>query len=131
MATVANKPGLDPTLPDVVIKLGGVGRRLCFDFNSSVVAEKATGLNLLTAVVSDIDATKLRGLLHAALLKENPSITVEEAGAFITPWNMGVVHAAIIAAWFGSVSEPTEKTDNEEVGSPKPKARAAKRKKAV
>jgi hypothetical protein len=93
-------PGLDPTLPDVVLKLGGVERHLVYDYNAIVHAEKLTGVQLLTAIIADIDATKLRGLLWAALIRENPALTLDEVGAMITPHNMVVVHQALIAAWY-------------------------------
>ena len=68
---VAGKPGLDPTLPNVTLILGGVERHLVFDFNAIVLADKETGVNLIKAAMSEIDATSLRGLLWASLLKEN------------------------------------------------------------
>lgn len=105
---VAGKPGLDPTLPDVELTLGGKAYHLAFDFNAIVMAEKATGTNLLSALVTDINATNLRGLLWAALLKENPKLTIDEVGAMITPAKMGTINNAIVTAWFGSVKDDSE-----------------------
>jgi hypothetical protein len=106
MSTAANTPGLDATLPDVSLILGGVERHLAFDFNAIVLAEKATGVNLLKAIVGDIDATKIRGLLWASLLRENPKLTLDEVGSWIKPRNVATIHQALIAAWFGSIDEP-------------------------
>jgi hypothetical protein len=103
--SVAGKPGLDPTLPNVSLILGGVKRSLAFDFNAIVLAEKVTGVNLLKAIVNEITATNLRGLLWAALLKENPELNLEEVGSWITMRNAGTIHEALVMAWFGSVAE--------------------------
>ena len=109
--TVAGTLGLDPTLPQVTLILGGVERHLCFDFNAIVIAEKATGVNLLHAIVKDVNATNLRGLLWAALLKESPELTVDEVGSLITMRNSNIIYQALITAWFGSVGEPDEDTE--------------------
>lgn len=112
---VAGKPGLDPTLPDVTLILGGVQRHLVFDFNAIVLAEKHTGVNLLHAIVTDINATNLRGLLWASLLKESPKLTIEEVGSMVNPRNMSTIHSALITAWFGSVQDDESK-DTEHTG---------------
>ena len=36
----AMKPGIDPTLPDVAIEIGGKERQLAFDMKAIVLAEK-------------------------------------------------------------------------------------------
>jgi hypothetical protein len=122
-STVANVPGLDPTLPDVILRLGGVDRHLAFDFNAIVQAEKATGINLLKAMFSDITAEHLRGLLWASLLRGNPDITLDEVGSMLNFGNLAEVHAAIVAAWMASVKDDSE----EKPASPKPKARAKRK----
>lgn len=105
---VAGVPGADPTLPDVALVLNGKTHHLAFDFNAIVLAEKATGINLLRSIVNEISATNLRALLWAALLKENPKLTVEEVGTWITMRNAATIHNALITAWFGSIEEPKE-----------------------
>lgn len=109
--SVAGKPGSDPTLPDVKIVLGGFERQLCYDFNAIVQAETHTGINLVKAVVEDITARSLRGLLWAAAIRYNPELTLEEVGTWITPRNISTIHAALVATWFGSVEEPYDKDD--------------------
>ncbi len=101
------KPDLitDPTLPRVKLILGGVERHPVFDYNAIVQAEAVTGINLLTAIVDDVTATKLRGLLWASLLPESPDITIDAVGKLITPGNIGTIHSALLATWFGSLSE--------------------------
>lgn len=113
---VENKPGLDPTLPDVVLTLGGVDRHLVYDHNAIVVAEKLTGINLFKSILGDVDATQLRALLFASLIHEDPDLTLEDVGGMIRPYNVGTIHSAILAAWLGSVvgedkeSEPASKS---------------------
>jgi hypothetical protein len=112
MSTIANQPGQDPTLPDVDLILGGKTYKLCFDFNAICQAEKVAGVNLLTSVIGEITAQSLRGLLWASLLKDQPTITIDEVGALIRPTNIAVIRQAVVTAWFGSVpdeeSEPGE-----------------------
>lgn len=116
---VAGKPGLDPALPDVPVILGGVERKLCFDYNAIVLAEKATGVNLLKGMVADLSATTLRGLLWAALHRDYPDMTIEEAGALITPRNVPAIHYALNQAWFHSVhGEGDKKSPGEEGAQP-------------
>ena len=102
---IALKAGLDPTLPDVSLEIGGKERQLAFDFAAIVVAEKVAGLNLLKAArFDDLSFTELRGLLYAALLKNDPTLTLEEVEKWINIHNMGIIQMAIAHAWFGSVS---------------------------
>ena len=105
---VAGKPGLDPTLPDVSLILGGTTYKLCYDYNAIVLAEQATGVNLLKAILSEINATNLRGLLWAAMHRHSPSLSLDDVGALIRPTAIGEIHAALVATWFGSIAEPEE-----------------------
>lgn len=109
---VAGKPGLDPTLPDVELVLGGKTYKLAYDFNAIVQAEKVTGINLLVHVVGEMSARSLVGLLWAALLPGHPEIEIEEVGRMIQPHNIPVIRSAIVTAWFGSVPSKKEKKDD-------------------
>ena len=106
MSTVANKPGQDPTLPNVKLEVDGKAYQLAYDFNAVVLADQVTGLNLLESVVGRMTASSLRGLLWAALLKDQPDMTITQAGDLIRPYNLDVIRQAITTAWFGSV--PTQ-----------------------
>lgn len=104
--TVAGQLGADPTLPDVSIILGGKKRRLCFDFNAVVLASKATGVNLLRSMVDDWhDPETLRGLLWAALVRDEPELTLEQVGDLIRPVSVPGIRAALLSAWFESAGE--------------------------
>ena len=102
---VAGTVGQDPTLPNVSLILGGVERHLCYDFNAIVQVELLTGINLLKSAITELSATNLRALLWSALLKENPDLTIDEVGSWITLQKAAFIHQAIITAWFGSVEE--------------------------
>ena len=106
--SVAGVPGVDPGLPDVSLILGGVKRHLCFDFNGIVLAEQATGINLLKASWGEPSAANLRGLLWASLIKEDPTLTVEQVGELITMRNIVGIWEAVRLAWFGSVQQADE-----------------------
>ena len=110
---VAGKPGLDPTLPNVALILNGIERHLCYDFNAIVEAEKSTGVNLLLAAIEAQSATTLRGLLWAALRKEDPTLTIEQVGSWITMRNAPIIHQALITAWFGSIDEQKDEPQGE------------------
>ena len=116
MSTVAGKPGLDPTLPNVPIILGGVERHLCFDYNAIVLVEQQTGVNLLKASVGQPSMTSVRAMLWAALLHENEELTLAEVTALIRPKNIAAIHYALNQAWFGSVADPEEKKEKKPSG---------------
>lgn len=116
---IADKPGFDPTLPAVTLKIDGVEYHPVFDFNAIALVEQQTGINLLKSIVQDISAVHLRALLWASLLREHPEMTIEQTGELITMYNLAEVHSAMIAAWFGSVA-----SDSKDDESPKTKARA-------
>jgi len=103
MNKVFGVPGTDTTLPDVVLIVGGVEYQLAFDMNAIVTAEKATGIDLLKASISQPTAENLRGLLWASLLKAKPEMTIEQAGSLITPRNLNNVWLAVLTAWHDSV----------------------------
>ena len=98
---VAGVPGLDPTLPDVALIIGGEKRHLCFDFNAIVLAEKQTGINLLQSATMPT-AGSLRAMLWASLLRSYPKLTIEEVGGWITMTNAPGIYEALTLAWFGS-----------------------------
>lgn len=95
---------IDPTLPDVTLKIGGKERKLTFDYKSITVAEKVTGINLLSDTF-DASFTSLGGLLYAALLKDDPTLTLDEVGSWINFRSAAIVYQAVLSAWLGSVPE--------------------------
>jgi hypothetical protein len=107
---VQNSPA-DPTLPKVALTLNGREYFLAFDFNALAVGSELVGENLLEELKFDhITAPRLRSLLYVALLKFQPEITQEEAGALGGPLNAGKILNAIAFAYTGSNPE----TDTEQ-----------------
>lgn len=121
---VAGRPGADPTLPDVTLILGGKERKLCFDFNAICVASKVTGINLLRSIVGDLEPESLRGLLWAALLRDDPSLTLDQVGGLIRPASIPGIREALLRAWFESRNDGEAK----EAGAAQGEARAQAKK---
>lgn len=79
-------------------------RTLVFDFNAMVAIEEATGEAILAPGFWDRFQEKpkakiLRGLLWACLLKDDPGLTLDQAGQMITFANMGQIIDKIIQAF--------------------------------
>jgi hypothetical protein len=72
-------------------------RTLRNDFNAWAAFEGETHKNML-ALPPQLNATDLRALLWALLLHEDKSLTIEQVGAMLTPFNLKEVMVAITAA---------------------------------
>lgn len=83
------------------------GYSLVFDFNALAEAEAATGHDLLLkhpgAILQNLTAAGLRGLLKATLSARHPEITAAAAGAMIRPDTMTPICEAICEAWILSM----------------------------
>jgi len=113
--TVAGVPGKDPTLPSVAIELQGNTYHLAYDFNAICAYEDHVGENLLIAFEPDqLTSKKLRALLWAGLLKENPDLTLQQAGALFAFPDMGRVTEAVAKALTASRPEATSPNDTGE-----------------
>ena len=123
--TVAGQAGLDPTLPDVKLILGGQVRQLCYDYNAIVQVERVTGINLLSAAVSVPSFTILGALLWAALLRHDPELALDAIAPLVTPKTAPAIHAAVLAAWFGSTPEPDAQAKGGAKGKRKAQAKTS------
>lgn len=116
--SIALKAGADRTLPDVTLEIGGKVRQLAYDFAAICTAEKLTGINLMKAAsFQDLSFNDVRGLLYAALLHDEPKLTLEEFDRTCGPQimhNLIVCQAAVAEAWFGSVPDPKDEAAGEE-----------------
>lgn len=102
-------PVQDPTLPKVDVTVGGKKYFLCFDFNALAVAEDATGLNLLRSLdFQNLSAKTFRALLFAALLRQQPDMTLEAAGSLITASSAPKLTEALVRAYMESNPEADE-----------------------
>lgn len=109
VSSVAGVPGKDPTLPKVPLQIHGRQYFLAFDFNALATAEAATGLNLLGSLdLQNLNVIQYRALLFATLLKENPTITLEEVGSLVTLATLPSITMALVQAWTGSQPEIVE-----------------------
>ena len=62
-------------------------RRLAYGFNALCAAEEVTGKNILSEdsfAMGNMSARDLRAFLWAGLIEDDPTVTLEDAGDFIT-----------------------------------------------
>lgn len=110
--SVAGTPA-DPTVHYHKLELDGEELRMVFDFNAIAAAEQVAKVNLLEALdFSGMTAAQYRGLFWAALLKAQPKITLEEAGALITLKNMPKISDALLQAWKNSLARAEPDSEN-------------------
>ncbi len=70
------------------------------DLNAIIKYEELTGKSLLKKQEApEMGAGDLRALLYVGLLREDPNLTIEQVGSFITIENMAEVAKAIGDAW--------------------------------
>jgi len=122
---MSKKPAIpiNPTLPKVSIEVNGATYYLAFDFNALCVAEEATGQNLLQRVfdLRDMPSRTFRAIFYAALLKVQPEMTVEQAGALITPGNFDTIYPKLVEAWLESVPKQDDKSPDPNGETPEAK----------
>lgn len=83
-------------------------RRLCFDFNALAAYEEATGTSVLAEGLQDglRTARGIRALLWAALLHEDPDLTLSDVGAMLNIGNMADLTARLQAALVSALPAP-------------------------
>ena len=103
---VAAVLGLDPTLPDVSLKIGDTLYRFCFDFNACAQVQALTGVNVFNVPESGtLNPVFFRAQVWASLLRDQPNLTLEDAGRLITVRTMSAVGEAVAKAWAESQAE--------------------------
>jgi len=105
---VAGTPGLDPALPNVPLTIGGDTYHLCFDFNAIAQVQATTGVNLFAADPTKFDPITFRGMFWSALLRAHPDLTINDAGALITPSTIPAIAEAVSKVWNESQAEVNE-----------------------
>ncbi len=123
MAKTFSTIGLDPTLPDVKIEIGGKTRQMCFDYAAIALAEKSTGQNILRALEGEVDFASIPAMLWAALLKDDPTLKFEEVVSWVNLQNYRIIFRAILAAWLESAEEPKDDAPGEDKAVSTPKRR--------
>lgn len=100
--------------PMIAVELGGQKRFLRFDFNALAALEERTGMNVLNdAVWRDINARNLRAFVWAALLHEDPTLTEDQVGSWMTIATMGELVTVIQKAFQSSFPDPAEPLGND------------------
>jgi hypothetical protein len=113
MAKKPNTPtAIKSVLPKVKLSVDGVDYWLVYDFNALAEGEAQTGINLLQCLnFQNLNATKIRGLLYAALLRLQPDTTIEDAGNLLGSADSSAVMNAIVEAYLGSQPKPEPETE--------------------
>ncbi|RZU39329.1 hypothetical protein [Edaphobacter modestus] len=121
---VAGVPGIDPTLPQIEIKLGGETYFMCFTFGAMAIAKarlRVAGIecNLLQSLdLRNLDADQIVPLLYAALIMHQPDITPLEVAGLVTIPNLGNIFDGILKAYSASLADPSDE-DKQEKANPK------------
>ena len=103
-------PAIPPTVPTVSLLLDHP-RILCLDFNALAYIERVTGENVLKSDFwQDISATRLIILVHACLLREDPTVTELDVGGMIHSGNMDRVLKAVMKLYEITVEDETKTT---------------------
>lgn len=72
-------------MKEVTVELGGKERKLIYDFNALAKAEEVTGKSMLDgAVWQSPSATDLRAFIWAGLLRDDPNVTIQQVGSWLT-----------------------------------------------
>lgn len=107
------QPSVTLTVPDPM-KGGEVDFELAFDFEAIAHAEDVTGRALLAGLTrKDVDhptISLVRAMLFAALLANEPKITLAEASAFVTRKTFRLVWEKVLDAWTAAMNEAEEDT---------------------
>jgi hypothetical protein len=104
MATVFNA-NLNSTLPDVAIHIGGRERPMAFCYKA-IDALESKHKQSAGWLLSQMDRLSIAAeLLHAALWRDDQTLTVEQVAEWVSFHNLKTIQDALLAAWFGSVPE--------------------------
>jgi hypothetical protein len=98
-------------------------RTLRFDMNAQVAFEEVTGENTLdgTFLKKKVTAKLTRALMWSCLIHEDPTLTIEQVGALLTPKNAAGLSASLKQALADSVPEgegDAEEDDGKNVDLP-------------
>lgn len=93
----------------VHLTIGGKERVLAFDVNALCRLKQEQGINLLQPGEQDVDdPVVLRAVIWAGFLMEEPTLTVETVGSWITLGNLASVSAAFFRAIHEAVTPQSE-----------------------
>lgn len=96
----------------VTINLGGKKRELKFDLGIMSDYEDLTGDNaLMDAIFQKLSAKKLRAMLFVILNVDEPEITLEQCGSFVTPDNMVEIISKLSEAFNNATPDQNKKKE--------------------
>jgi hypothetical protein len=109
MAQVFNA-NWNPTLPQVSIEIGGRERALAFSYKA-IAGLESKHQKSVGQLLGEMDRLSIAvDMLYAALLRDDPKLTVEQVSEWVHFSNLLVIQQALMAAWFGSLPEKDETT---------------------
>jgi|ERR1700748_528571 len=89
-----------PLQPRVPIEIQGKTFQLFMGINAFAEFERLTGVNAFEVIdFTALNVTNLRAMLYAALLTDQPHITLEDAGNLLFCTNIVSVTAALMHSW--------------------------------
>lgn len=94
-------------------------RELRIDFNTICDAEKVMGVSLLHDWTASLSGQGLRALCWASWKREQPSLTLEQAGLIVGQY-VHVITEAMTEAWLAALPDP----EPEQQGDPQEPAAA-------
>lgn len=95
----------NPTLPDVAINIGGSERPMAFCYRA-IAALEGKHQQSVGELLGKMDRLSIATeLLHAALWRDEQTLTVEQVSEWVTFLNLKTIQDALLATWFGSVPE--------------------------
>lgn len=104
MAQVFNA-NLNSTLSDVAIHIGGKERPMAFSYKA-IDALESKHKQSVGWLLSQMDRLSIAAeLLHAALWRDDQTLTVDQVAEWISFFNLKTIQDALFAAWFGSVPD--------------------------
>ena len=96
--------------PDVIVNLDRP-RALLLDLNAMCKFEKVAGRSLFdgSALGSNMSASDIRVLLWACLLRDDPTLTLEQVGSLISVNNMAEVASKLNESFEAAIPDKTSK----------------------
>lgn len=93
------------TLPDVAILIGERERPMAFCYQA-IDALESKHQQSVGQLLAKMDRLSIAAeLLHAALWRDDRTLTVEQVAAWVSFHNLKTIQDALFAAWFGSVPQ--------------------------
>jgi hypothetical protein len=108
----------NPTLPAVAINIGGKERPLAFCYKA-IAALEGKHQKSVGQLLGQVDRLSIAtDLLHAALWRDDQTLTVEQVSEWVNFHNLRPIQDALLATWFGSLPDKDESSGEAEAQTP-------------